>query len=120
MEKGNQTLFIDNELNKTFQSSHCSGIFIESFKGQNLSKNKVQWLDLAFRLWQTLIGLPLASIINIHYEIIIKYFRPHLISSSLNYCLFMQYTLQGIISISPKVKAQVTVTAFWALFGIIL
>jgi hypothetical protein len=102
MGKRNQTLFTNNEFNETFQNSHCSGIFIESFKGQNLSKNKVQWLDLAFHLWQTLIGLPLASIINIHYEIVIKYFKPHLISPSLNYSWFMPYTLQGIISIPTQ------------------
>jgi len=93
MGKKNQTLFIDNEPNKTFQNSHCSGIFIESFKGQKLSENKVQWLDLESHLWPTLIGLPLANIINIHYEIIIKYFRSRLISFSLNYSWSMQYTL---------------------------
>ncbi len=53
--------------------------------------NKVQWLDLASHLWPTLIGLPLASGVNIHYEIIIKYSKSHLNSSSTNYAWFMQY-----------------------------
>jgi hypothetical protein len=38
-----------------------------------------------------LVGLPLAKTINIHYEIIIKYSKPHLISSSPNYSWFMQH-----------------------------
>ncbi len=32
-------------------------------------------LDLTYRLWPMLIGLPLASAINIHYEILVKYLK---------------------------------------------
>jgi hypothetical protein len=39
--KEDQTLLIDNESNKALWNSKWSGIFLESFKGQMLSKNKV-------------------------------------------------------------------------------
>jgi hypothetical protein len=42
-------------------------------------------------LWPTLIGLPLAKIIGVHYEIIVQCSKPHLMSSSSNYSWFMQY-----------------------------
>jgi hypothetical protein len=45
------TLFIDDELNKALQNLKWSGLFLEPFKGCELLKNKVQWLDLAFQLW---------------------------------------------------------------------
>jgi len=51
-----QTLFIDEELNKAFQNPIWSGLFFEPFKGCELSKNKVQWLDLASQLWPVLKG----------------------------------------------------------------
>jgi hypothetical protein len=41
-----QTLLIDDELNKALQNLKWNGIFFEPFKGCELSKNKVQWLDL--------------------------------------------------------------------------
>jgi hypothetical protein len=41
-------LFID----KALQKPKWSGLFLEPFKGHELSKNKVQWLNFAF---QTLI-----------------------------------------------------------------
>jgi hypothetical protein len=48
-------------------------------------------LDLASRLWPTLIGLPLASVVNIHYEVLVKYLKLCLNSFSPNYSWFMQY-----------------------------
>ncbi len=45
--KENQMFFIDDEPSKAFQNSKCNGFFIEPFKGHKLSKNKVQWLNLA-------------------------------------------------------------------------
>jgi hypothetical protein len=66
-----------------------TSLFIESFKRHKLLKNKVQWLDLAPHLWPMLVGVPSTRTINIHYEIIIKYFKPHLISFSPNYFWFM-------------------------------
>jgi hypothetical protein len=59
-------LFIDDEPSKAFQNSKCNGLFA---RGHKLSKNKVQWLDLASHLWPTLVGLLLARIIGVHYEI---------------------------------------------------
>jgi len=42
----NQTLLIDDEPNKVLQN----GFFLKSFKGEILSRNKVQLLNLASRL----------------------------------------------------------------------
>ncbi len=83
--KENQTLLIDDEVSKAFWNSKCSGLFIRRHKW---SKNKVQWLDLVFHLWQLLIGLPLTRTIDVHYKIIVKYFKPHL-SFSPNYFWFI-------------------------------
>jgi hypothetical protein len=82
-------LLIDNEPIKALQNPKSSNFFIKSFKGQKLSKKKVQWLDLTSHLWPMLVRLPLARIINVHYEIIVKYSKPHLTFSSLNYIWFM-------------------------------
>ncbi len=86
--KEDQTLLIDNELNKVFQNLKWIGLFLESFKGQMLSKNKVQWLDFASHLWSPLVELPLAKTVQVHYDYIVKYFKPHL-SSSKNYYWFV-------------------------------
>jgi hypothetical protein len=48
-------------------------------------------VGLATCLWPMLIGLLLAKTIGVHYEITIKYSKPYLNSSSLNYSWFMQY-----------------------------
>jgi hypothetical protein len=84
-------LLIDNEPIKAFWNLKWNGFFIESFRRHKLSKNKVQWLDLTSHLWPTLVGLPLVRIISVHYEIIVKYSKPHLTSSSLSFIWFMQY-----------------------------
>ncbi len=47
--------------------------FLESVKGQMLLMNKVQWLDLAFPLWPPLVGLPLAKMVQVHYDFMVKY-----------------------------------------------
>jgi hypothetical protein len=52
--KEDQTLLIDNEPTKT----KWSGFFLKSFRGQMLSKNKVQWLDLTSRLWHCCLNCP--------------------------------------------------------------
>jgi hypothetical protein len=56
-----------------------------------LSKNKVQWLNLAPWLWLALIGLPFTSTLGMHFEIIAKSFKPCLNSSFPHYSWFMQY-----------------------------
>jgi hypothetical protein len=71
-KKEDQMLLIDNEPNKMFQNPKWNSLFIESFRGDMLSKNKVQCLDLTSCLWPTLIGLPLANTIWIHYDIMVK------------------------------------------------
>jgi hypothetical protein len=78
-------LFIDDEPNKAFRNSKCNSLFIEFFKGQKLSKNKVQWLNLASHLWPMLVGLSLAKTISVHYEIIVKYSKPYLTFYFSNY-----------------------------------
>jgi hypothetical protein len=68
-----------------------SGLFLESFKGELLSKNKVQLLDLAFHLWLALIKFPLINTIRDHYDVFVKYSKLRLSSSLQNYSWFMQY-----------------------------
>ncbi len=65
-----QTLFIDDEPSKAFQNPKWNELFLEPFKGRELSKNKVQWLNLASRLWPTLKGLPFTKMIYAHFVII--------------------------------------------------
>jgi hypothetical protein len=89
--KEDQTLMIDDEPNKTLWNSKWSGLFLESFKGELLLRNKVQLLDLAFRLWPTLIKLPSTNTIWNHYDVLVKYLKPHLSSYSWNYSWFVQY-----------------------------
>jgi hypothetical protein len=61
--KDEQTWMIDNKLSKAHRNPKWIGLFLESFRGQMLSKNKVQWLDLPSCLWPPLVGLPLAKTI---------------------------------------------------------
>jgi hypothetical protein len=42
-----QTILIDDEPSKALWNPKWCGLFLEPFKGHELSKNKVQWLDLA-------------------------------------------------------------------------
>jgi len=72
----NQTLLIEGEPCKTLQNPKWSGLFLESFKGELLSKNKVQLLDLASHLWLALIKLPLTNTIRDHYDVFVKYSKP--------------------------------------------
>jgi hypothetical protein len=72
-----QTLLIDDELSKAFWNPKWSGLFLESFRGHELSKNKVQWLDLTSQLWSTLKGLPLAKMVYTHFTVLMQ-FRGHL------------------------------------------
>ncbi len=87
----NQTLLIDDKPNKVFQN----GFFLESFRGEILSRNKVQLLNLASWLWLAFIKLPFARIVQDHYDFMLKYFMPCLSSSSRNYCWFMQHMNSG-------------------------
>ncbi len=41
-----------------------------------LLKKKVQLLDLPSHLWPPLVGLPLVKKIQIHYDCMVKYFKP--------------------------------------------
>ncbi len=61
--KEDQMLLINGETSKALQNPKWSGNFLESFKGELLSKNQVQWLDLSFCLWPILIGLPMVRIV---------------------------------------------------------
>jgi len=61
--KEDQTLLIDNEPTKVFQNLKWIGLFLESFRGQMLSKNKVQLLDLTSCLWPTLLELFLVEMV---------------------------------------------------------
>jgi len=70
--KKNQMLVIHVESSKAFWNSKCRiGLIIECSKGHELLKNNIQWLDVVSCLWPILIELPLARIIDVHYEIIV-------------------------------------------------
>jgi hypothetical protein len=68
-----QIVLIDDELCKALWNPKWSKLYLEPFKGHELSKNKVQWLNLASRLWLTLKGLPFAKLAYAYF-IIIMYF----------------------------------------------
>jgi hypothetical protein len=57
-------------LTRPFEIRKWNGLFLEPFKGHELSKNKVQWLDLAFQLLLVLKGLPFAKMIYAHFVVI--------------------------------------------------
>jgi hypothetical protein len=67
-----------------------NGLFLESFRGQMLSQNKVQWLDLTSRLWSSLFELPLAKMVHVHCDYMVKYFKPCSSSFSKDYYWFVQ------------------------------
>jgi hypothetical protein len=68
-------MFIDDEPSKALQNPRWSKLFLEPFRGCELSKNKVQWLDLASQLWLILKGLPLAKMVYAHFIIIMQISR---------------------------------------------
>jgi len=64
-------LLTNDELNKALQNPKWNGLFLEPFRGCELSKNKVQiWLDLASQLWLVLKGLPFAKTVYTHFIVI--------------------------------------------------
>jgi hypothetical protein len=71
-----QIMFIDDEPNNAFRKPKWSELFLKPFKRHELSKNKVQWLDLASWLWLTLKGLPLAKMVYAHFVVIMQFSRP--------------------------------------------
>jgi len=86
-----QTLLIDDKPSKALENAKWSGLFLESFWGEILLKNKVQLLDLAFWLWLALIKLPFMRMVRVLYDFMFKYSKLCLSSSSWNYSWFMQY-----------------------------
>ncbi len=83
--KGDQTFLINNEPNKALQNLNWGVLYLESLKGQMLSNNKVQWLHLASCLWPPLVELPLDKMVQVYYDYMVKYFKPHLSSSLKNH-----------------------------------
>jgi hypothetical protein len=68
-------LFIDDEPNKALQNPKWNDLFFEPLRGHELSKNKVQWLDLASQLWSRLKGFPFAKIVYAHFAIIMQFLK---------------------------------------------
>jgi len=68
-----QTFFIDDEPNKALQNAKWSGLFFEPFKGHELSRNKVQWLNLASWLWLVLKDFPFAKTVYTHFLVIMEF-----------------------------------------------
>jgi hypothetical protein len=67
-------LFIGDEFSKAFQNA--SRLSFEPFRGRELSKNKVQWLDLTSWLWSALKALPFANIIYGHFVVLMQILKP--------------------------------------------
>jgi hypothetical protein len=65
-----QTLLIDDEPSKALRNPKWSKLFLVPFRGRELSKNKVQWLNFASRLWPTLKRLAFARMVYAHFVII--------------------------------------------------
>jgi hypothetical protein len=70
-----QTLFIDDECSKALQNPKWNGLFLEPFKRRELSRNKIQWLDLASRLWPFLKGFPFAKMVDTHFIVIMQFLK---------------------------------------------
>jgi hypothetical protein len=51
----------------------------------------VQWLDLTSHLWPPLLEFPLIKTFQVHYDHMVKYFKPCFNSFSKNYYWFVQY-----------------------------
>jgi hypothetical protein len=67
-----------------------------------LSKNKVQWLDLPTHLWPPLVGLPLAKMVQVHYDFMVKNSKVHVSSSLKNYSWFLQYMYNDNANVHNK------------------
>jgi hypothetical protein len=67
-----------------------------------LSNNKMKWLDLPSHLWPPLVGLPLAKMVRVHYDFMVKYFKPRLSSSLKNYSWFLQYMYNDNVDVPNK------------------
>jgi hypothetical protein len=65
-----QTLLINDEPSKALWNSKWNKLFLEPFRGCELSKNKVQWLDLASQLWPLLKGFPCAKMVHAHFIVL--------------------------------------------------
>jgi hypothetical protein len=76
----------------TLRNPKWSKLFLEPFRGCELSKNKVQWLDFAFLLWLALKGLPFAKIIYTQFAFILQF---------LSYSWFKQF--EGSSSRDPTI-----------------
>jgi hypothetical protein len=84
-------------MNPTRHFEIQSGVvfFLNHLRGQMLSKNNVQWLDLTFHLWPPFLELPLAKTIQMHYDSMVKYSKLCLSLSLKNYYWFVQYMDNG-------------------------
>jgi hypothetical protein len=97
----NQTLFINDESSKALQNPKWSGLFLKPFRRHELSKNKVQWLNLAFLLWMSLKGLPFAKTIYAHFAVIMQFSRLPFNFQYPSYSWFKQY--EGSSSRDPTI-----------------
>ncbi len=70
-----QTLRIDDEHTKALQNPKWSKLFLEPFEGRELSENKMQWLNLASRLWPVLKGLSFTNTMYTHFIVIMLFLR---------------------------------------------
>jgi hypothetical protein len=52
-----------------------ANFFKKPFRGRELFKNKVQWLDFASSFWSALKALPFANILYAHFASIMQFLR---------------------------------------------
>jgi hypothetical protein len=84
-------LFIDDEPSKAFQNPKWNRLFLEPFRGRELSKNKMQWSNLASRLWPRLKGLPFAKTIYTHFIVIMQFSKLPFNPQYSSYSWFKQF-----------------------------
>jgi hypothetical protein len=68
-------LFIDDEPSKALWNLKWNELFLMPFRGCELSKNKVQWLDLAPWLCLLLKGFPFAKSIYAQFIVIMQFLK---------------------------------------------
>jgi hypothetical protein len=72
-----ETLFFDNEPSKAFWNSKYNGILLNLLEDINCQRIRSNgWTSSC--LWPSLVRLPIVRIIDVHYEIIVKYSKPQL------------------------------------------
>ncbi len=84
-------LLINDKPNKAICNSHYNCVFLESFKGQHLTKSNIQVMDLCLCLWLILKHLPHALMMKNHHPYMCILFCPPFCHFEPSYSWFMQF-----------------------------